>query len=436
VELVPSFATLVHSLAQVMTVPTFNNFLMLLTGWVFARRRTITSMILAADLTTKHHSAFHRVFASARWNLDALGLAVFDLICPWLGDGVIFLALDDTLARKRGKKMFGVGMHHDPLNSTRACTIVSQGHDWVVLGVLVTLPFCAKRRFCLPILMRLYLNQSSAETHGRRHRTRPELANELLAVFCNHCKNRNVHVVADSAYGGQSVVNELPDNCDLTSRLLLNARLYDPPPAEVVTRRGRPRQRGERRPTPQEMLNGADVQRLELDIYGRRDHVEVAQTTARRYATPDRPVRVVAVRPLTGGRHEQAFFSTRHDATAQEVLTWYASRWAIEVTFRDVKQYLGFEEPQGWTESAVERTAPMAMLLYTLILLWFAQTGHRAYQPPDRPWYRSKSNASFADMLTTLRSETIRHGFSSTLDTQGTHQKILEPLLRAYLVAA
>jgi hypothetical protein len=32
----------------------------------------------------------------------------------------------------------------------------------------------------------------------------------------------------------------------------------------------------------------------------------------------------------------------------------------------------------------------MAMLLYSLTVLWFAQEGHTLYKPPDRAWYRHK----------------------------------------------
>ena len=48
------------------------------------------------------------------------------------------------------------------------------------------------------------------------------------------------------------------------------------------------------------------------------------------------------------------------------------------------------------------------MRLYSLIVLWFAAEGHRHYRPPNRPWYRNKSGASFADMLSTLRCESVR----------------------------
>lgn len=74
-NLVSTFVDLVQQVSSVMTQPTFQSFLIVLTGWVYGRRRTVTGMILAADAVgTKHHSAFHRVFASAQWSLDELGL--------------------------------------------------------------------------------------------------------------------------------------------------------------------------------------------------------------------------------------------------------------------------------------------------------------------------------------------------------------------------
>ena len=229
--LVSSFLELVQQLAFVMTAPTFDTFLTVLTGWVFARRRTVTGMILAADAVgSKHHSAFHRLFAKAEWCLDELGLAVFTLIEPWLCDEPVMLALDDTLARKRGLKVFGVGMHHDPMISTRKVARVNWGHSWVLLSVIVRFPFCTDQYFALPILFRLYINKQTVARKGGWYRTRPELAVDLLYILCRTYENGRFHVVADSTYGGQSVLGDLPENCDLTSRLDLDARLHKAPP--------------------------------------------------------------------------------------------------------------------------------------------------------------------------------------------------------------
>jgi len=435
-NLVSSFVEMVQQVSSVMTVPTFASFVTVLTGWVFARRHTVTRMILAADAVgTKHHSAFHRLFAKAEWVLDDLGLAVFGLIGPWLGDETVMLALDDTLARKRGLKVYGVGMHHDPLISTRKVARVNWGHSWVVLGVLVRLPFCQDRWFCLPILFRLYVNKQTVTKKGGWYRTRPELAVDMLYTLCRAYQNRRFHVVADSTYGGQSVLGDLPDNCDLTSRLDLDARLYDAPPVRKPGTNGRPRKRGVRLASPRAMLTGR-ARRVTLDIYGRRDKVRMTDCAARVYAVPDRPLRIVAVEPLSGGRRIQAFYSTRHNASAEQVLVWYAMRWSIEVAFQNGKTHLGFEQPQGWTRHAVERTAPTAMLLYSLIVLWFAAEGHRHYRPLHRPWYRTKRHPSFADMLATLRCESLREQVSSTPPSRRGTKKVMRLLLRAVQQAA
>lgn len=155
----------------------------------------------------------------------------------------------------------------------------------------------------------------------------------------------------------------------------------------------------------------------------------------RAYAAPERPLRVVATEALAGGRGQEAFYSTCHEATVEEVIGWYAMRWSVEVTFHDGKQHLGFEQPQGWSRRAVERTAPLAMLLYSLIVLWFAREGHRWWRPLDCPWYVAKTNPSFADMLGALRRTSVRRQFSS-LALHGPGSRIIKQLLENMVALA
>ena len=117
------------------------------------------------------------------------------------------------------------------------------------------------------------------------------------------------------------------------------------------------------------------------------------------------PVRVVVVRDPSGKRADEAFFCT--DATVDPcfILEAYARRWTLEVTFHDAKQFLGLEDPQGQTPQAVLRTAPVALIVSALVLLWYADQGHdqRVTGWLPRPWYRTKTAPSFLDMLTALR---------------------------------
>jgi hypothetical protein len=112
---------------------------------------------------------------------------------------------------------------------------------------------------------------------------------------------------------------------------------------------------------------------------------------------------IVLVHDVLGKRPDQMFYCTRLDWDARQILSCYAGRWAIEVTFENCKQLLGLDEPANRKPLAVQRTAPFALLLYSLIVVWFHRVGHLSLRYPERPWYRQKREPSFADMLSTLR---------------------------------
>jgi hypothetical protein len=416
-----TFLQLVVAMGASMTMPTLTSLVTVVQGWLFAGRHTLTGVLIAVgEGGTKHFSAYYRLFAYARWSLDTLGLALFGLLRPLLTSGPVPLTLDDTLARKRGLKVFGAGMHHDPLASSRKYAVTSWGHSWVVLAVRVQVPCIPGRYFSLPVLFRLYLNQKASARWRLAHRTRPQLAVELLQVLCTRFPAQRFHVYADSTYGGQSVLAHLPANCHLTSRLPLDARLYEPPPERRPGTRGRPRKRGSRLPSPRQMLKQLPARRMTLHLYGRKDKVRWVEAVARWHEVPQRPLKVVVVEPLTGGRPVQVFYSTDIRQSAEQVLAEYAGRWSIEESIQGSKSHLGFEQPHAWSRQAVRRTAPLAMLLYSLTVLWFAQQGHTLYKPLHRPWYRHKVRPSFADMLATLRFACLRAAISATpTDQQG-----------------
>jgi DDE superfamily endonuclease len=435
-SLVASFVEIVQPLSWAMSTPVFNRFVIVLTGWIFAPRRTITGTLIAAAVAgQQHHAAFHRVFSTARWSLDQLGLIVFQLLTVLLPEGTVELAMDDTEAHKRGLKVYGVGMHRDPQLSTRKRPVLTWGHNWVILAVMVRLPCCPGRVFSLPVLFRLYLNHDAAARARRTYRTRPQLAVELLHLLCDEHGDRHFHLFADSAYGGESVLGHLPSNCDLTSRLPMNARLYEAPLPRKPGARGRPRKRGARLPTPAQMLRQR-ARRVTLDIYGRKQKARIVDVVARWHNVPDRALRIVATEPLGGGRTDQAFYSTCTDDTAEQVLLGYSGRWSIEETIAGGKGYLGFEEPQGWSRLAVLRTAPIALLLYSLTVLWFARVGHHVYRPLPRPWYPKKERPSFADMLRTLRRESLLATISKQVGGEHVPQNLIDCLCSAANAAA
>jgi hypothetical protein len=430
-ELTPSFLQLLQVFVPVFTAPSFETFVQIANGWVLSqRRRFVTDLIFTSGNVGKGHwSRFHRFFSHGAWDLDVLSMYLAKLVCTILAPGATLLwAVDDTLCRKRGLTVYGTGMHHDPLISSRAKPLVSWGHDWVVLCLLLVHPFWAPSKvFALPIAMRLYRNRqgltkgkkkknkSAKPKHDPNHRTRPELARELLRLIADWFPRDDHLVLGDSAYGGQSVLSHLSDHVHLISHVHPKGALYALPPLATEKRKGAPRKKGARLPGMAVWANDPKLPWTELtfDQFGLHAVLAVKTQQALYYkAGGQRLLNIVLTRDRQGKRPDQMFYCTKLDWDARQILSAYACRWAIECTFENSKQLLGLEDPANRLPLAVRRTAPMALLWYTLILVWCHQEGHKLIRFPNRPWYRRKAEPSFSDVLTTLRRvsyETINH---------------------------
>jgi hypothetical protein len=417
-QLTLAFLVLLQEFAPVFTQPSFDTFKALLTGWCLSfRQRFITELILASGSTHNgHHSCYHRFFSEAVWSLDSLWYYLARLLlATFAPSGLVELAGDDTLCRKRGLTIYGGGMHHDPLLSSRALKVMSWGHDWVVIALVVRFPFWAGSKvWCLPLLARLYRNRQGLAKGAKgkkrpvdpNHRTRPELFREMLELLGKWFPERQFLISGDSAYGGKSVLRHLPANFDLISHVHPKGALYELPPPRLPHQKGARRKKGERLPGMAAWAADAKQPWTELtfDQFGLHATLQVKTQQALYYkAGGQRLLTIVLVHDTVGKRPDQMFYCTRLDWDARQILSCYAGRWAIEVTFENCKQLLGLEEPANRKPLAVQRTAPIALVLYSLIVVWFHRVGHLFVRYPERPWYRQKVEPSFADMLSTLR---------------------------------
>ena len=76
------------------------------------------------------------------------------------------------------------------------------------------------------------------------------------------------------------------------------------------------------------------------------------------------------------------------------------------------------------------------MLLYSLVVIWFVNYGHRQYRPAVRPWYRQKVQPTFTDMLATLRRATLREQIIRLGLTGPGSQKIIQIIENTLALAA
>jgi hypothetical protein len=428
---------LLQVFTDVMNQPTAQTFRTLVVGWLLAPRRTVMGMVRASGIE-RHHASFHRLFAAAKWSVDQVGLRLFDLITR--GESKVFLSVDDTLLPRTGLKVWGTGMHRDPMLSSRGFHVTRWGHCRVVLCVVIESRHFPGKRFALPILSRLYLNKSSAQKWRRTYRKKNDLMIEMLRLLDKHLagSEKTLHLLGDAAFTAPVVLNDIPASIEVTGRLNADARLHERTPQHQSGQVGRPRKRGVRLPNPLELLSRKGLRRLTLTPYeSSTQKVRLAVIDACTYKAPDRLVRVVAIEHLTGGRGVEVFYSTEVDVDAEQILEQYSWRWPIEITFQDVKQHLGAEEPENRTRRAVERTAATGFLLYSLIV-WWHETACAQPAQPIRNW-KKKSRSSFADILGELRQQTLQTQSETNLSTPGIPpgvKKYVNALTRLIALAA
>lgn len=383
------------------TAPTFRTFCAMVAGLVAQTGpRTVCGMLTGAGLSRVwSHDRAHRFFSHARWSPQQVGLALAQLVVALLvpPGAAVTVVIDDTLFRRRGKKVWAVSWFHD--GSGTGKDKVGFGNNWVIAGILVELPMLS-RPVCLPVLARLVVKDTTSAS-------RLWLARQMTAALAGALPDRRIHVVTDGAYAGGEL-RELPDRVHWTTRPRKDAALYDLAPPRTG-KRGRPRVKGARLGSLATLAATAAFTPATVSRYGTTTTVGVATITCLWYTVfGPRPVRVVLVRePGTRHGYDLALITTDTTTSPATVIERYAARWSVEVAIEDAKQLFGAGQARNRHATAVRRTVPFALTCQTLTMLWYTTAGYHPDDVTERldqaPWYTTKSQPSTADMLTKLR---------------------------------
>ena len=415
----PSAAeSVLMSLSVAFTQPTFQRIVPLVVGAILTTgRRTVTGVLWTMrGFIPGHHSTYQRVFSRAVWSPWPLGKLLAAAILSLLPrDEPVLVPMDDTTAQHRGKNVYGKGCHHDAVRSSHTHIVWRWGHRWVVLAISVKLPF-TWRRWALPVLAALYRPKELSQAEKRRHKPAPLLARQLMAVLIHWFPERKFVFLGDGGYAS----HELARFCQrhrrhatLVSRFHGDANLYAPPP-KAKARRGWPRIKGRKLPTPQETVARSRRTRATVHWYGGGERrVELVSATGQWYKAGQGLVgiRWVFTHDVQGTHRDDYFYTTEPGLAATRIITWFTARWPIETTFQEVRAHLGFETTRQHVAKSVLRTGPCLLGLYSLITLIFvAHARHHSIRPRCTAWY-SKTEPTFSDAIATVRrlfwSETI-----------------------------
>jgi hypothetical protein len=399
---------LLEALRPTLTQPGFAKLPALALGWLCTTgRHAVTEALVTARICERvDHEAFHRFFSRGSWDPDAWGRALLRLMLRLIPEGApLRLVIDDTLAAHKGPKVFGLGSHLYAVRSTKVFRIFCFGHVWVVLVVLVGVPF-SRRAWALPLLLRLYRTEKASAASGEQHRKKTELAREMLDQLLTWT-DREIHLAMDSAYCNATVAASLPERVVLFGAMRSDAVLTSLP-KQRQRGPGRKRVRGEVLRKPETLAEDCRTpwRNCQARLYDKLRTVDYKSCIAQWYRVcGGRPLHVVVARELAGSIGVRVFFCTRTDFSAVQLLEGYSQRWQIEVTFRDLKQLLGFADSSARKRQSVERTAPFVAYLFSLVVLWAAlnPVACRLAFPPSRHWYPGKTQLSFEDLLRALR---------------------------------
>lgn len=390
--------------------PTLKNIQTLLIGAILCRGpRRISSILRVMGLASEiNFSKYHHVLSRATWDglmlaKIMLGLLIRLLPASW----PVLVAVDETLERRRGKKIKAKGLYRDAVQSSQSNVVTSYGLKWECMMLIVPLPWC-KRPWALPFLTVLAPSKKSNEAAGRRHKTSLDWTRQMTYVVSRWIRRYWI-LVGDGAYACMDLaLTCIKLNVALISRVRLDAQLFEFPVFEKK-KLGRKPVKGKRIQLKALLHDPKQVWKIDtVDWYsGETRQIEYLTFTCLWYHAGFTPVtlRIVLVKTPNGKNEAEAFFSTDINLAPTQIIRCFVLRWNIEVTFEETRAHLGVETQRQWSDKAIARTTPLLMGLFSFVTL-VALKMHQIkplISMETASWYDKKGDLTFSDIIAVVK---------------------------------
>jgi hypothetical protein len=444
-QLPPRFAAVILTFASVfLQQRTWRHAELLLIGAILAPgKRTVTSLLRIVGLSRERRfTNYHRVLNRAAWDgRTAARLLLGLLIAAFAPTGPVVLGIDDTIERRRGKRITPKGIYRDPVRSSRGHFVKASGLRWLSLMLLAPIPW-AGRIWALPFLTALAPSERYCRERGRRHKKLTDWARQMVLQGQRWLPGREIVLLGDSSFAALDLLAALARRGLIcVTRLRLDAALYEPAPPRRPGTIGRPRTKGVRLPNLSDVLVDEATCWQQVAVpewYGGREHVvEICSATAvwRHAGLPVVPIRWVLLRDPQHRFDPQALLCTDPARDPLQIVRWFVQRWQVEVTFRETRDHLGIETQRQWSDRAIARTTPCLLALFSIVALLAARLGHRARSAVcTAAWYH-KPHPTFSDTLAAVRRQ-FWHEQGLSMSGRRSEATKLRPALRQSIVYA
>lgn len=393
-------------------------------------------MLSASGNQFKDWSAAYRLFKGERMKLDELFGSIRKQVVLLNGSQQrhIYAHMDDTLLRKRGKKIHGTGWMRDPLGPPFASNFVwGQRFIQISLSLLEKDTFGPSRAIpvdfvhCPPV-QKPSKKATQQEVAVYRERQKKEKMSAVGIQRIINLRNKldddghastKLVLSVDGSYTNETVLRQLPANVDLIGRIRKDAKLYQLPEPSTG-QRGRKRSYGPELPTPEQIRqdNTIPYQPVEAWAAGKMRTFDVKLVKNIRWRkSKDRNLMLIIIRPVSYRltkkskllyRNPAYLISTDQNTDIRLLLQAYIRRWEIEVGFRDQKTLIGCGQAQVREKNAVQKVPAFISACYGMILLASHITNLTQNKIlPGPKWYKNqqKSRVTTGDILNRLRTE-------------------------------
>jgi hypothetical protein len=434
------FLALIRSYGDLFSKRVFAHAKLLLAGAILAPgKRTVCSLLRIVGLRKEQNfHKYHRVLSLANWSaLQAARMLLKQLLDSLLTDGPVVVGLDETLERRWGSKIKKRGIYRDAVRSSGTHFAKSSGLRWMSMMLLLPIGWAA-RVWALPFLTVLAPSERYARQQGKTHKTLSDWARQLLLQLKRWLPNRQIIAVGDSTYAAIELLAGVGQQLTFITRLRLDAALFAPAASRQPGQSGRNRKKGERLPGLKQVLEDSTTRWQQIKLspwYGKKEkEMEITTATALWYhkGKPVVPLRWVLLRDPDGKLAPVALLSTDLELSAQQIVSYFVRRWAIEVTWEEARVHLGLETQRQWSDKAIERTTPVLLGLFSIITLLangLQQAGK--LQVATTAWYK-KEKPTFSDAIAAVRRLFWKQINFSTSVKKQEMAKIPKPLLKHF----
>jgi hypothetical protein len=427
----------VIAFAPLFSKPIFKRVKVLVMGAIISpHSRTVTNALRVMGLSRdKHFQNYHRVLSRAVWSSLSGSRILLKLLTKAFIEGAeLVIGFDDTIERRRGKKIKAKGIYRDAVRSSHSFFVKTSGLRWLSFMLLTEIPF-ANRVWALPFLTVLCPSERYDEERSIRHRKLTDRARQAILLIKRWLPNFDLVFVGDSSFAVLDLLTAVKDQVTMVSRLRLDAALYKCAAAKKPGQMGRPRKKGIRLPTLQAVKDNPKTKWKRVTIkhwYGEENRkIEIVSGKCVWYHTGKEavPIRWVIIRDPSEKFETQALLCTNQAATPRRIIEWFIKRWQVEVTFEETRRHLGIETNRQWSDKAIQKMTPCLMGMFSLVTI-VAQELSKSGKLKMRQavWYQKKV-ATFSDAIGCVRQQIWEWKSFQTSENEWEMIKIPRPLL-------